>query len=150
MMQKRILVAAHMGQWGGNIPGNTAASFDLALRQGADIVELDVTRSADGELFVFHPQTERRRLGLDIDIPVTTGYTAKAAIDAIRYYGGIPVGVCAIFARAKECEGFPVISIFNTDNVLDDYQSCDSTQCPLCKAGIRLDGLVNSFGISAF
>lgn len=68
MMQKRILVAAHMGQWGGNIPGNTAASFDLALRQGADIVELDVTRSADGELFVFHPQTERRRLGLDIDI----------------------------------------------------------------------------------
>ena len=66
--KKKILIAAHMGQWGGNIPGNTRSSFELALRQGADIVELDVTKSADDVLFVFHPQTEKRRLGLDIDI----------------------------------------------------------------------------------
>ena len=66
--KKRILVAAHMGTVGGNIPGNTRASFEIALRQGADIIELDITKSADGKLFVFHPGTEKKRLGMDVDI----------------------------------------------------------------------------------
>jgi len=35
-------------------PENTLASFREALRQGADIVELDVQRSADGHVVVFH------------------------------------------------------------------------------------------------
>ena len=30
---------------------------------------------------------------------VTTGYTAQGAIEAIRYYGGMAVGVCSIFAN---------------------------------------------------
>jgi len=81
---------------------------------------------------------------------LATGYTAKGAIEAIRYYNGIPVGVCAIFSRVQECEGFPVVSVFNTANVLDDYQSCDSHDCPLCKAGIKLDGIVNAYGVSTF
>lgn len=54
----RTLVTAHRGVWGGNIPGNTLASFDIALLQGADMIELDITSSADGELFVFHPGME--------------------------------------------------------------------------------------------
>ncbi|MBO4836375.1 MAG: orotate phosphoribosyltransferase [Clostridia bacterium] len=106
-----------------------------------------------GSQLIFRDNTAPMIVGKHVIVlaaSVTTGFTAKAAIDAIRYYGGIPVGVCAIFARAKECEGFPVMSIFNTENVLDDYQSCDSGDCPLCKAGIRLDGLVNSHGISTF
>ena len=81
---------------------------------------------------------------------VTTGYTAQAAVEAIRYYNGIPVGISAIFACVEECEGFPVVSIFNTRNVLDDYQSTDSHDCPLCKAGYRLDALINAHGISSF
>ncbi|MBR6185073.1 MAG: orotate phosphoribosyltransferase [Clostridia bacterium] len=81
---------------------------------------------------------------------VTTGYTAKAAIEAIRYYSGIPVGICAIFACVEECEGFPIVSIFNPQNVLPDYHTTDSHDCPLCKAGVRLDALVNAHGISSF
>ena len=65
---KKIRVAAHMGCFGGNIPGNTKASAELALRSGADVIELDVTMSADGQLFVFHPQLERRFLNQDVDI----------------------------------------------------------------------------------
>ena len=81
---------------------------------------------------------------------VTTGYTAQAAIEAIRYYNGIPVGICSIFASVETCEGFPVVSIFNTKRDLMDYQSTDSHDCPLCKAGIRVDALVNAHGISSF
>ncbi|MBQ9265204.1 MAG: phosphoribosyltransferase [Clostridia bacterium] len=81
---------------------------------------------------------------------VTTGYTAQAAIEAIRYYNGTPVGVCAIFTCVEECEGFKIKSIFNTQNVLDDYCSTSSHDCPLCKAGQRLDAMVNAYGISSF
>jgi orotate phosphoribosyltransferase len=81
---------------------------------------------------------------------VTTGYTVKAAVDAINYYNGIPVGICAIFACVDQCGGFPVTSIFNTQNVLDDYMSTTPHDCPLCKAGIKLDAMVNAHGISSF
>ena len=81
---------------------------------------------------------------------VTTGSTAPAAIEAIRYYHGRPTGICAIFSSVDECEGFPVISIYSTKNVLDDYQSTSSHDCPLCKAGIRIDGMVNAHGVSSF
>lgn len=52
------LIAAHRGVCGGNIPCNTIESFDIALHQGADIIELDVSRSADGKMYVFHPGME--------------------------------------------------------------------------------------------
>ena len=38
---------------------------------------------------------------------VTTGKTALAAVDAIKYYGGIVVGISAIFATVEECDGHP-------------------------------------------
>lgn len=54
----RTMITAHRGVWGGNIPGNTIASFDIALQQGADMIELDISNASDGELFVFHPGME--------------------------------------------------------------------------------------------
>lgn len=80
---------------------------------------------------------------------VTTGYTVQSAIEALRYYGGIPVGICSIFARVKECEGFPVASIFD-GNVIVDYESTPANECPLCKAGVKVDAMVNTYGISSF
>jgi glycerophosphoryl diester phosphodiesterase len=59
---KRILLAAHRGVSGGNIPCNTIAAFEIALRQGADIMELDVQRSSDGQLYVFHEGKEEPHL----------------------------------------------------------------------------------------
>ena len=78
---------------------------------------------------------------------VTTGYTALSAIEAIRYYGGSVVGVSAIFATVDECAGVEVNSVFNPQN-LPDYASYNSHECPLCKQGIKVDAMVNSFGYS--
>ncbi len=55
---QRRMIAAHRGVAGGNLPCNTIAAFDAALLQGADIIELDVSASSDGQLFVFHPGME--------------------------------------------------------------------------------------------
>ena len=78
---------------------------------------------------------------------VTTGYTAKAAIEAVQYYGGAVVGVSAIFSSVDTCMGHPVCSVFDT-RTLPNYASYPFHECPLCKQGVKVDALVNSFGYS--
>ena len=78
---------------------------------------------------------------------VTTGYTAKSAIEAIKYYGGEVAGIASIFATADNVLGYPVRSVFNP-NDLSDYETYPSHDCPMCRAGARIDALVNSFGYS--
>ena len=58
------LICAHRGVAAGNIPCNTLASFNAALMQGADMIELDVAKSADGKFYVFHPGMEKAHLGI--------------------------------------------------------------------------------------
>ena len=55
---QRVLLAAHRGVAGANIPCNSIPAFQGALRQGADLIELDISRSSDGVLYVFHPGME--------------------------------------------------------------------------------------------
>lgn len=78
---------------------------------------------------------------------ITTGFTARAAVEAIRYYGGHVAGICAIFATVDDCMGYRVESVFDTKD-LGDYMSYASHECPMCKNGERIDALVNSFGFS--
>ncbi|MBQ6935168.1 MAG: hypothetical protein IJN49_01340, partial [Clostridia bacterium] len=56
--KKNILVVAHRGVSAGNIPCNTLPAYEIALKQGADVIEMDVDMSADGQLVVFHPGRE--------------------------------------------------------------------------------------------
>lgn len=78
---------------------------------------------------------------------VVTGYTAKAAIEAINYYGGKVAGVASIFATVEKCDDIKVTSVFDPKD-LPDYATYSSHDCPLCKKGIKLDALVNTFGFS--
>ncbi len=80
-------------------------------------------------------------------VSVASGKTALSAVDAVRYYGGKVSGVSAIFSTAKECGGLPVRSVFDP-NDLEDYHSYPSHECPLCKAGVKIDALINSHGFS--
>ena len=79
---------------------------------------------------------------------VTTGYKANRSIEAIKYYGGHVAGVAAIYRAVDEVAGYPVRSVYSVAD-LPDYESYDYRECPYCKAGKRLDALVNSFGYSA-
>ena len=79
--KKDVLVAAHRGVSGGNIPFNTMKAFDAALCQGADILETDVTICKDGEIFIFHPKQEINHLNQDIHLEQMTA----EEIRALRY-----------------------------------------------------------------
>ena len=78
---------------------------------------------------------------------VTTGVTAKRSVEAIEYYGGMVSGVAAIYRTVDSIGGYPVRSIYDTKD-LPDYESYDYRECPMCKAGQKLDALVNSYGFS--
>ena len=84
---------------------------------------------------------------LVLAVSVATGYTAKAAVEAIQYYGGEVSGIASIFATSDECYGYKVNSVFNP-NDLPGYFTVNSHECPLCKEGKKLDALINSHGYS--
>ena len=60
--REKIILVAHRGVSGGNIPCNTLPAYEGALAQGADMIEIDVTMSKDGQLFIFHPGMESAHL----------------------------------------------------------------------------------------
>ena len=78
---------------------------------------------------------------------VTTGFTAKRSIEAIGYYGGQVAGIASIYSAVDEAGEYPVYSVYNISD-LPDYASYDYRECPYCKAGKKIDALVNSFGYS--
>ena len=57
--REKMFVVAHRGTPGGNIPCNTIPSYEIALKQGADMIEVDLNMTADGKLIIFHPGMEK-------------------------------------------------------------------------------------------
>ena len=84
---------------------------------------------------------------LIVAVSVSSGVTVKAAIEAVKYYGGEVVGIDAIFSTQAEVSGYPVNSVFNP-NDLPGYFSVPAGECPLCKEGEKLDALMNCHGYS--
>lgn len=84
----------------------------------------------------------------------TTGLTLKSALEGIWYYGGSPVGAATVFGgnfgekiNMHGVQDVPVVRLFRAEDV-PSYTSYLSTECPLCKTGVRIDALINSYGYS--
>lgn len=79
---------------------------------------------------------------------VNSGKTARRCLECVQYYGGQVQGIAAIFSVMEEVEGIPVYSIFAPSDI-PDYTTDSIKDCPMCKAGIKIDALSNSYGFSA-
>lgn len=66
--KKGFLIAAHRGSFKANIIENTYGSFNAALLEGADLVEIDLIKSKDGVLYVFHDGGEARVFKQDVSV----------------------------------------------------------------------------------
>lgn len=75
----------------------------------------------------------------------TTGRTIERALECIQYYGGEVVGVSALFSAVDEIGGRAIQSIFKNSD-FPEYQTYPHSECPQCKAGTKLDAIVNSYG----
>lgn len=59
---QKFLIMVHRGSHGGNIIENTSEAVKVSKIQHADVVELDISKSTDGDFFVFHDGDEKRLL----------------------------------------------------------------------------------------
>ncbi len=76
----------------------------------------------------------------------TTGKTVNSGIEGIRYYGGTPVGAATVFGGEFACP-VPVVKLFGAEDI-PDYSSYSPQDCPLCRQGVKVDAVVNSYGYS--
>ncbi len=81
----QVLIASHRGSAAGNIVQNTVRAFRAAQRQGADILELDVSVTSDGELFVYHDGAELTSFGIKENIQTLS----SAQVAELRYFNAI-------------------------------------------------------------
>ncbi len=56
LQNNQVFIVSHRGRFGGCIVENTLEAFDLALKAGADIIEADIAKLADGEFVIFHDE----------------------------------------------------------------------------------------------
>ena len=121
----------------------------MNINQHTDMNVVTPERTVGSQL-IFRENTAPLITGKNVLIlmaSVSTGYTAKSAIEAVAYYGGNTVGIASIFATVDTIQGLPVTRLFDP-NDLPGYTSYDAHACPLCRAGQKLDAIVNSFGYS--
>lgn len=93
----------------------------------------------------FLPYIKDKRIVL-LTASATTGKDVRSVVAGIRYYGGEPVGAATVFGGEFECD-IPVYKIFGMESV-PDYRSYAPADCPLCKSGVKVDAVVNSYGYS--
>jgi glycerophosphoryl diester phosphodiesterase len=65
--QDDVLVIAHRGA-AGKAPENTLASMRQAIDDGADMIEIDVQESSDGEVVVIHDSDFMKLSGVDLKV----------------------------------------------------------------------------------
>jgi orotate phosphoribosyltransferase len=86
---------------------------------------------------------------LIVEGSVSTGKTINRVMEAVKYYGGKLSGISAVFSAISSYNGVPVVSAYGI-NDLPDYEYTDYNECPLCKAGQPIDGLVNHLEYRCF
>ena len=82
-----------------------------------------------------------------LEASITTGKTINRAIECVQYYGGRTIGISAVFSAVDEVQGVTVHPLFTSED-LPDYQIHNSSDCPMCKAGQKIDALINGYGYS--
>ena len=127
----------------------TSAGF-MNLNAHQSIYVLTPEKVSAGR-FIFRDSTIPMISGKNVLIltsSVATGRTTSVAMDAIKYYGGTVAGLASIYSAVDECDGIPVHSVFDA-NDLDGYYCVPAHECPLCKEGQMVDGVVTSYGFSS-
>lgn len=134
---QQVTIIGHRGAKGH--PENTIPSFESALEQGADGLELDVHRSGDGQLIVVHqpvvagrlvkssPFAEFRDLGDGYEIPllkdVLRGFSDRTFLDIELKEPGFEEEAIALIQQDAEIRNV-MISALRTDilNRVHDLQ----------------------------
>ena len=125
-----VLALAHRGDWS-EAPENTVAAFQAAERAGADMIELDVRRTADGYVVVMHDPTLERVWGS----PLAVADSTLAELRAVR----VEEHRIVTLEEALDCVELPVMVDFTLADVVEPALAV------ICDAG-ALDRVLFSGG----
>lgn len=127
--EKGILIAAHRGTFGGGIVQNTVLSYKNALLHGADIIEVDVAKSADGVLYTHHFGTEKQVFDQAIDIRQMEARQIDALLPVNAVGMPMEVPLCRLDDVLEEFKGKCYINIdhawFNWEQIIRTLQRHD-------------------------
>ena len=118
----------------------------LNLHQDIAVISPEIT---DDKMILrdnFLPYVKGKNVLL-LTATATTGLTVKSAVEGVRYYGGDAVGAATVFGADLTQVDVPVARLFGVEDI-PGYASYPIAECPLCRAGIKVDALVNSYGYS--
>lgn len=119
------------------------------INNGTDVKVVTPELNANSQL-IFRDNTQKLIWGKQVIVLVSsasTGKTIARTLDCLRYYNGQLAGIAAIFSAIGEAHGVKINAIFTPDD-LPTYENCTSEQCPMCKNGVKVDALINSYGYS--
>ena len=75
---------------------------------------------------------------------VSSGITLSGALDCLAYYGAKIAGISALFNNVNashERLDHEINALFTNENI-PDYQIFSPADCPMCKAGYKLDAII--------
>lgn len=118
LAEKRALIAVHRGSWGGDIIQNTCLAYELALKMGGDMFEVDLVQSTDGTVYCFHDGNETRVLGVRENIK-TMSSAQIDAFEPVNQVGGRSEQKIERFENVLE--RFTKGELFNIDRAWDIF-----------------------------
>lgn len=131
-MKKNVLNIAHRGA-SAFLPDNTIESFEQALVEKADMIELDIRKTADGEIVLFHDwyvKPDRfSPLSLGLTQPVShisfkelsefcemKGFRLASLEEVLQQFGGCIGLNIELKAGGYECEVLDLVKKYNLKN----------------------------------
>lgn len=116
---------------------------------GTDINVITPELNSNGQM-IFRDNTQNAIWNKNVLLLISsasTGKTITRSEECIKYYNGNIVGIAAIFSAIKNRDDLTVHCVFDDDE-MPTYQTCSSADCPMCKKGLKVDAIINSFGYS--
>ena len=132
------------------LAGRLAKNDRFSVNSGRNVYVVTPEYDSNGQL-IFRDNLTGMVSGKNVLLLISTvnsGKTARRAMECIEYYGGSLQGIAAVFSAIAKVDEVPVMSIFSPEDI-PGYMTSLVPDCPLCRAGQKIDALANSYGFSA-
>ncbi|MDD3692648.1 MAG: orotate phosphoribosyltransferase [Oscillospiraceae bacterium] len=134
---------------GAFLADSLSQSGTLVMNSNNNIYVLTPELNSNNQM-IFRDNTQKMVWGKNILLLIasaSTGKTINRSIDCLKYYSGRLVGISAVFSAIRESNGIQVNALF-TEEDIPQYTTMKSMECSMCKAGQKIDAIVNSYGYS--